>query len=53
MCGLFLDGAGWNVKNCHLVEATNKVLYTIMPIIHIDAINSTEPKDPALYEVSH
>jgi dynein heavy chain len=48
--GLFLDGAGWNVKNCHLIEATNKVLYTNMPIVHIDAINSTDPKDPALYE---
>lgn len=47
--GLFLDGASWDVKRVKLVEAINKVLYKAMPVIHIYAINSTNPKDPALY----
>jgi len=50
--GLYIDGAGWDRKNCRLCEATNKILYTLMPIIHIYAINSTSPKDPKLYTVS-
>lgn len=49
--GLYLDGAGWNRRlNC-LQESLNKVLYTVMPVIHVYAINSTAPKDKALYEV--
>lgn len=48
---MFLDGAGWDRKHSVLVEAKNKILYTPMPVIHIYAINSTEPKDSALYEV--
>ncbi|XP_010893351.3 dynein heavy chain 8, axonemal [Esox lucius] len=47
--GLFLDGAGWNRRNCRLVEATPKVLFTPLPVIHMFAINSTAPKDPKLY----
>lgn len=50
--GLYLDGAGWNRRlNC-LQESLNKVLYTVMPVIHVYAINSTAPKDKALYEVT-
>lgn len=49
--GMFLDGAGWDRKNMRLVEARNKILYTEMPVVHIFAINSTEPRDPTLYEV--
>ncbi|XP_062857915.1 dynein axonemal heavy chain 8-like [Trichomycterus rosablanca] len=47
--GLYLDGAGWDRKNCCLVEATPKVLFTPLPVVHIFAINSTAPKDPRLY----
>lgn len=50
--GLFIEGAGWDRKNSRLCESTNKVLNTLMPIIHIYAINSTAPKDSKLYEVS-
>jgi dynein heavy chain, axonemal len=50
--GLYLDGAGWNRRTNCLQEALNKVLYTIMPVIHVYAINSTAPKDKQLYEVS-
>lgn len=48
--GLYLDGAGWDVKRIQLTEAINKVLYTAMPVVHIYAINSTAPKDLRLYE---
>ncbi|KAJ8009361.1 hypothetical protein DPEC_G00088090 [Dallia pectoralis] len=47
--GLFLDGAGWDRRNCRLVEATPKVLFTPLPVIHMFAINSTAPKDPKFY----
>lgn len=49
--GLFMDGAGWDRKTSRLIEATNKVLYVLMPVIHISAINSTTPKSPKLYQV--
>lgn len=49
--GLYLDGAGWDKKNSRLIEATNKVLYTLMPVIHIFAIDSIAPKSPKLYQV--
>ncbi|KAB0798200.1 hypothetical protein PPYR_09193 [Photinus pyralis] len=48
--GLYMDGAGWDRKNARLAESINKVLYTLMPIIHVFAIFSTAPKDPALYK---
>lgn len=51
--GLYLDGAGWDRKNSHLNEAINKVLYTVMPIVHVYAINSTAPKSPKLYQVCY
>lgn len=50
--GLYLDGSGWDKRNLKLCESINKVLYTVMPIVHIYAIYSTDPKDPKLYVVS-
>lgn len=47
-----MDGAGWDKRNLRLCESINKVLYTVMPIVHVYAINSTDPKDPKLYLVS-
>ncbi|MED6280248.1 Dynein heavy chain 8, axonemal [Characodon lateralis] len=47
--GLHLDGAGWNIKNIHLIEARPKVLFTCMPVIHMFAVRSTAPIDPKLY----
>ena len=50
MYGLFLDGAGWDRRNCRLVESPAKVLFTPVPVVHMFAINSTAPKDPRLYQ---
>lgn len=47
--GLFLDGAGWDRKNIHLIESSPKKLFTPLPVIHMFAINSTDPADPKLY----
>ena len=47
--GLYLDGAGWDRKNTHLIESAPKVLFTPLPVIHMFAINSTAPVDPKLY----
>lgn len=48
--GLFLDGAGWDRRNCKLIEPPPKVLFTPLPVVHIYAINAVGPKDPKLYE---
>ncbi|KAK5645861.1 hypothetical protein RI129_004325 [Pyrocoelia pectoralis] len=48
--GLYMDGAGWDRKNARIAESVNKVLYTLMPVVHVFAIFSTTPKDPALYK---
>ncbi|XP_037951167.1 dynein heavy chain 8, axonemal [Teleopsis dalmanni] len=47
--GLYVDGAGWDRKTSRLVEATNKVIFVLMPVVHILAINSTAPKNSKLY----
>ncbi|XP_027145030.1 dynein heavy chain 8, axonemal isoform X2 [Larimichthys crocea] len=47
--GLYLEGAGWDRKNTHLIESSPKVLFTALPVIHMFAINSTDPPDPKLY----
>lgn len=49
--GLYLDGAGWDRRHSRLSESINKVLYTLLPVVHVYAINSTAPKDPKLYTV--
>ncbi|XP_053374157.1 dynein axonemal heavy chain 8-like [Mercenaria mercenaria] len=48
--GLYLDGASWDRKNCRLSESHAKVLFTLLPVVHMYAINSTAPKDPRLYQ---
>lgn len=47
--GLFIEGAGWDRKNIRLTESQPKVIYQVMPVIHISAINSSDDPDPKLY----
>ncbi|EDV90322.1 GH11347 [Drosophila grimshawi] len=47
--GLYVEGAGWDRRTSRLVESTNKVLFALMPVIHIYAIYSTATKNPKLY----
>ncbi|KAM8728478.1 dynein axonemal heavy chain 8-like [Acanthopagrus schlegelii] len=47
--GLYLEGAGWDMKNTHLIESSPKVLFTPLPVIHMFALNSAAPMDPKLY----
>ena len=48
--GLFLDGAGWERRNCRLVEPQPKVLFTPLPVVHIYAVNALGAKDARLFE---
>lgn len=50
--GLFLEGAGWDRRNNRLCESANKVLYVLMPVIHIFALYNTPDKSLKLYQVS-
>ena len=36
--GLSLDGAGWDRRNCRLVEPPLKVLFTQIPVVHMYAV---------------
>ncbi len=47
--GLFIEGAGWDRKNIRLTESQPKVIYSLMPVIHVSATNSTDEGDPRLY----
>lgn len=47
--GLYLEGAGWDKRGSKLIESKNKVLFELMPIIHIYAINSTGVTDLKMY----
>ena len=48
--GLYLDGAGWDRRNARLMEPQAKVLYTLLPVVHVYAINYDRPKSNNLYE---
>ena len=38
--GLFLDGAGWDRRNCRLTEPYPKVLFNALPVVHVYAVNT-------------
>ncbi|KAG4073254.1 hypothetical protein HA402_008600 [Bradysia odoriphaga] len=48
--GLYLDGGSWDLKKGVLTEAVNKVLYKMIPVINIFAVNATVPLAPTMYE---
>jgi dynein heavy chain len=48
--GLFIEGAGWDRKNIKLTESQAKVIFQAMPVIHINATNSSDEGDPKLYK---
>uniref|UniRef100_A0A3B3QAQ7 Dynein axonemal heavy chain 5 n=1 Tax=Paramormyrops kingsleyae TaxID=1676925 RepID=A0A3B3QAQ7_9TELE len=45
--GLYLEGAGWDRRNCKLVDSKPKVLFEMMPVIRMFAENNL--KDSRLY----
>ncbi|XP_032892362.1 dynein heavy chain 5, axonemal-like [Amblyraja radiata] len=47
--GLYLEGAGWDRRNHRLTESKPKVLFEMLPIIHISAINHHDSKDVRVY----
>ncbi|CAH1639834.1 unnamed protein product [Spodoptera littoralis] len=48
--GVYLEGAAWDRRNMRLCESALKVVYAVLPVIHVYAINSAAPKDPKLYQ---
>ncbi|XP_056424627.1 dynein axonemal heavy chain 8 isoform X2 [Hyla sarda] len=47
--GLFLEGAGWDRRNSKLVECTPRVLFTMLPVVHIFADHLPLVRDPSVY----
>ncbi|KAL3284021.1 hypothetical protein HHI36_018191 [Cryptolaemus montrouzieri] len=47
--GLYLDGGAWDRRNSKLCESTNKVLYALMPVVHVTAIYQMMQAGPNLY----
>ncbi|XP_026120715.1 dynein heavy chain 5, axonemal isoform X1 [Carassius auratus] len=46
--GLYLEGAGWDRRNCRLIDSKPKVLFEMMPVVRMYAENNGV-KDPRLY----
>ncbi|XP_056221074.1 dynein axonemal heavy chain 8 [Seriola aureovittata] len=43
--GLFLDGAGWDRRGAKLTEASPKVLFTPLPVVHVYAVSAANMAD--------
>ncbi|XP_076014466.1 dynein axonemal heavy chain 5 [Genypterus blacodes] len=43
--GLYLDGAGWDRRGAKLTEASPKVLFTLLPVVHVFAVSSCNVAD--------
>nr|XP_042899545.1 dynein axonemal heavy chain 5 [Parasteatoda tepidariorum] len=48
--GLHLEGASWDNKSGCLRESVPKVLFELLPVLHVYAIQSTAGKSPDVYE---
>uniref|UniRef100_A0A674C0E6 Dynein axonemal heavy chain 5 n=1 Tax=Salmo trutta TaxID=8032 RepID=A0A674C0E6_SALTR len=46
--GLYLEGAGWDRRNCKLIDSKPKVLFEMMPVVRMYAENNGV-KDARLY----
>ena len=46
--GLSIDGAAWDRRNARLIEPSPKVLFSILPVVHMYAVQATN-RDPRLY----
>ncbi|XP_061590629.1 dynein axonemal heavy chain 5-like [Cololabis saira] len=44
--GLSLDGAGWDRRGVKLAEAPSKILFTLLPVVHVFAVNAAAAKPP-------
>lgn len=40
--GLYLEGASWDRRGCKLIESKPKVLFEMMPVIRMYAVNNGE-----------
>lgn len=40
VCGLYLEGAGWDRRSCKLIDSKPKVLFEMMPVIRMYAENN-------------
>lgn len=40
--GLYLEGAGWDRRGCKLIESKPKVLFEMMPVVRMYAVNNGE-----------
>lgn len=40
--GLYLEGAGWDRRGCKLIDSKPKVLFEMMPVIRMYAVNNGE-----------
>lgn len=49
--GLYLEGAGWDKRKSILCESAKKVLFVMMPVIHVFALYDSPNKSPKLYQV--
>lgn len=45
--GLFLEGAGWDVKNSRLEDSQPKVLHVPLPVLHVTGVDSTKTEKKA------
>ncbi|XP_054710373.1 dynein axonemal heavy chain 5-like [Uloborus diversus] len=48
--GLHLEGASWDIRAGCLKESIPKILFEPLPVLHVYAINSTQGKQPDVYE---
>ncbi|XP_071995855.1 dynein axonemal heavy chain 8 isoform X2 [Engystomops pustulosus] len=47
--GLFLEGGGWDRRNSKLVEPSPKVQFSVLPVVHIYAVNFPSVADDGIY----